>query len=61
METLTSTELKNLREQLTQEENLIAKYRFYACETQDEELRSKYEEIAERHQKHFNTLYTLIG
>ena len=61
METLTSTELKNLREQLTQEENLIAKYRFYAFETQDEELRSKYEEIAERHQKHFNTLYTLIG
>lgn len=56
MATLTSKELTAIEDQLGIEENLIKKYKMYAQNCQDQEIRTKCEDIACKHQKHFNTL-----
>lgn len=58
---LTAGELTAIREQLTQEQTLVAKYRYLAGETADRTLSQKYESIASRHEEHFKTLYGLLG
>ena len=56
MANLTAKELSAIQDQLGVEENVIRKYRMYAGTTQDSQIRQKCEEIANRHQSHFNTL-----
>ncbi len=56
MAQITSKELSGLSDLLTMEENLIKKYRQYACETTDTELKNSYEQVALMHQRHFDEL-----
>ena len=38
-------------------ENMVAKYQSYACNTGDAVLKDRYEQIAKRHQRHYDELY----
>ncbi|MBO5305771.1 MAG: spore coat protein [Clostridia bacterium] len=58
MAQITAKELGAIGDGLALEENLIAKYRFYACTTEDTELKNKYEQIAEAHQRHYDELFS---
>lgn len=56
MTNLTAKELSAIKEQLGLEDNLIKKYNMYAQSTQDSVIKQTCEDIASRHQCHFNTL-----
>ena len=56
MANLTAKELSAIGDHLAAEENISRKYRMYASATKDPQLKQKYEDIAQRHQAHFNTL-----
>jgi len=56
MSNLTSKELTAIEDQLGMEENLIRKYKVYAQSSQDPQIKTKCEELAQKHQCHFNTL-----
>ncbi|MCL2857372.1 MAG: spore coat protein [Oscillospiraceae bacterium] len=56
MANLTAKELSAIGDHLAAEDNLVRKYRMYAGTTQDPQIKQKCEEIAQRHQNHFNTL-----
>ena len=57
MAQITSKELSAISDLLTVEENLIAKYKCYAAEANDAALKNQYEQIAQKHQRHFDQLY----
>lgn len=57
MPQITEKELGAINDQLAIEENLIAKYTYYATLTQDIALKSKYEQIASEHRTHCERLY----
>ena len=57
MAQITCKELSAISDLLTVEENLVAKYKAYACQTNDNALKDRYEQIAQRHQRHFDELY----
>ena len=57
MAQITAKELTALSDLLSMEENLVAKYRTYACQTTDSALKNEYEQIAQRHQSHYDELY----
>ena len=56
MANLSAKELSAIGDHLAAEDNLVRKYRMYANATQDAKIKQKYEDIAQRHQNHFNTL-----
>lgn len=56
MATLTAKELTAIEDQLAIEDNIIKKYKMYAQSSQDQQIKTKCEEIAGKHQIHFNTL-----
>lgn len=56
MATLTSKELTAIEDQLGVEQNLVKKYQMYATQTQDPQIETKCNEIASKHQNHYNTL-----
>ncbi|MCL2579522.1 MAG: spore coat protein [Oscillospiraceae bacterium] len=56
MANLTAKELSAIQDHLSVEENMIKKYRMYAQTTQDGQIRQRCDEIANKHQAHFNTL-----
>ncbi|MBE6661850.1 MAG: spore coat protein [Ruminococcaceae bacterium] len=58
MAQITTKELGAIGDGLSLEENLIAKYRFYACTTDDSALKDKYEQMAESHQRHYDELFS---
>ena len=51
---ITAKELSAISDLLSVEENLIAKYKSFAAEAVDATLKSKYEQIAAQHQRHFD-------
>ena len=57
MAQITEKELSAISDLLSMEENLVAKYKCYASEATDATLKNQYEQIAERHQRHFDELY----
>lgn len=57
MAQITEKELSAISDLLTVEENLIAKYKAYASTATDSVLKNQYEQIAQRHQRHFDELY----
>lgn len=57
MAQITEKELSAIADLLTVEENMVAKYKQYACSTTDHVLKNQYEQIAQRHQRHFDELY----
>ena len=58
MAQITSKELTAISDLLSLEENLVAKYQCYAAETTDAALKNQYQQIARRHQRHFDELYS---
>ena len=56
MAQITTKELGSLSDLMTMEENLVAKYKQYACETTDMALKGIYEQAAAKHQRHFDTM-----
>lgn len=58
MAQITGKELSALSDLLTMEQNLVAKYKSYANQTTDSVLKDRYEQIAQRHQRHFDELYS---
>ena len=56
MASLTSKELTALEDQLTIEQNVISKYKMYSQTAVDSEIKNKCECIANKHQKHYDTL-----
>ncbi len=60
MAQITAKELGALSDLMSIEENLVAKYNFFATQTTDTELKVKYEEIAMRHQRHYDELLSKL-
>ncbi|MDD2958200.1 MAG: hypothetical protein PHE06_11545 [Lachnospiraceae bacterium] len=58
---LSEKELSLLNDSLSEEELLVKKYQLLAQQTQDKEMSSKFQQISQRHQGHYNTLYSLLG
>ncbi len=58
MAQITAKELTALSDLMGIEENLAAKYHAVACLTTDSVLKNEYEQLAQRHQRHFDELYS---
>ena len=56
MAQITAKELGSLSDLLTMEENLIAKCKQYANESTDMALKGIYEQTANKHRRHFETM-----
>ncbi|MBC8545938.1 spore coat protein [Clostridiaceae bacterium NSJ-31] len=56
MASITSKELSAIEDQLSAEQTLIKKYKMYAQSATDPQLKSKCEQVAAKHQDHFNKL-----
>ena len=54
---LSEKELSLLGDLLTDEQLLTKKFKMLAAQTQDAEIKQKYERISEQHQGHFYALY----
>lgn len=61
MSKLSEKELTCISESLAEEELLVKKYQMLANQANDSEICNKFQGIAQRHQKHFNELYSLLG
>lgn len=57
---LSEKELATLNDLLADEELLTKKFKMLASETQDQEIKQKYERISAQHQGHFNALYAYL-
>lgn len=57
MSQLSEKELSLLNDLLCDEQLLTKKFKMLAAQTQDAEIKQKYERISEQHQGHFNALY----
>ena len=58
---LTTKELSGIEDQLTCEMTMIQKYKAYSNQVQDVSLKTKFNEIAQKHQQHYDKLYSLLG
>lgn len=56
MANLTQKELTALEDALNAEQLIIKKFRAYAQQAQDTEIRSTAQQMAERHKQHYDTL-----
>ena len=61
MANLNSKELSALEDQLSVEQNLVKKYKLYAQQCTDPQIRTKCEEIASKHQSHFSRLLSHLN
>lgn len=61
MNSISEKELLALNDLLGEEELLIKKFKMLANHAEDEEIKDKIEQISERHQKHFDSLYKQLG
>ena len=57
MAQITTKELASLSDLLSIEQNMAAKFAGYAAQTTDPALKTKFEALAQTHQKHFDELY----
>ena len=60
MATITSKELTALEDQLSVEQNIINKYKMYSQTAIDSEIKDKCSCIANKHQKHYDTLISQL-
>ncbi len=60
MTNLTEKELSILNDSLSEEELLVKKYNMLAEHATDDETKAKMQQIASRHQSHFDELYQLL-
>ena len=61
MADLTTRELGSLTDQLTREQLLVKKYKMYGAQCCDPQLRMKCQQVAARHQNHYNTLLNQLS
>ncbi len=61
MVNLSEKELSSISDSLAEEELLVKKYQMLASQTSDTEIKNTFNEVADRHQEHFNSLYSLLG
>ena len=57
---MSDKELMMIEERLTNEKLLITKYRVFASACRDADIKSKCNQIADSHQKHFNMLISYL-
>ena len=55
---LSEKELSTIQDLLSEEELLVKKFKMLAAQSQDEEVKQKYDTISQKHQAHFNALYS---
>lgn len=60
MANLSAKELSLINDSLSEEELLVKKYKMLAEHSEDNETKMKLQEIANRHQSHFDELYSLL-
>lgn len=60
MAQLSEKELSALNDLLADEELLTRKFSMLAKQTDDMEIKQKYEQISQQHQEHFNSLYDYL-
>ena len=60
MPVITSKELGTIQDQLNLERNLVNKYTEYAESTNDPVLEQKYEQIAVKHESHYESLFCYL-
>ncbi len=60
MKQITEKELAGLSELLSEEELLIHKFQVLASQCEDPEVKAKFEDIAGKHQSHYNSLYEQV-
>jgi hypothetical protein len=58
---LTTKELSAIEDQLCVEQTLVKKYQLYAQSSADPQLKSKCEQIAAKHQSHFDRLISQLN
>lgn len=61
MANLTAKELVSIEDQLAGEQVLIKKYKIYAEASTDPQIRTKCEQIASKHQNHYNRLLNQLN
>lgn len=61
MSQLTEKELSSIQELLADEDLLVKKFQMLAEHAQDEKVKSKMLEISEKHQEHFNEIYSKLS
>ena len=61
MANLTSKELSSLEDQLGAELLLVKTYKSYASLTSDPQIKTQYEQIAGKHQNHFDRLMGFLN
>ncbi|MDF2614746.1 MAG: hypothetical protein K0S71_2532 [Clostridia bacterium] len=61
MNTLTAKELSAIQDLLSVEELNIKKFQMLAASTEDSTLKQKFSDISNKHQQHFDTLYSQLG
>ena len=61
MAQLSEKELASLQELLADEDLLVKKFKMLAEHAQDEQVKSKMLEISNKHQGHFNELYSKLS
>ena len=60
MAQLSEKELSSLHDMLSEEELLVKKFKMLADQATDPEVKDKLTEISNKHQGHFNTLYSQL-
>ena len=61
MANLTTKELAAIEDQLGVEQTLVKKYKMYAQQCTDPQLKTKCEQTAARHQEHFSRLLNQLN
>ena len=61
MAQLSEKELSSIQELLADEDLLVKKFKMLVEHSQDEKVRSKMLEISDKHQRHFNDLYSKLS
>lgn len=61
MSQLTEKELNTIKDLLSEEELLVKKFQMLAEHAETSELKCKMEDIAQKHQGHFNELYQKLS
>ena len=61
MANLTTKELSAIEDQLCAEQTLVKKYQLYSQSSTDPQIKSKCEQIAAKHQTHFDRLMNQLN
>ena len=61
MTNLSEKELSAVQDILSEEDLLIKKFKNLSDQGQDQEIKNKLLNISERHQKHFNSIYSQLN